>query len=209
MMKTLAVLGASGHGKVVADTAQCCGWERVDFFDDAWPSRTKNGNWSVVGDSAALHMRIEEYDGVIVGIGNNSVRHAKLEMLLNIEAPVVSLLHPAACISQYASIGVGSVVLAGVVVNTDAHIGFGAILNTGCSIDHDCVLGNAVHVSPGARLAGGVLVGECSWIGIGACVRQMIRLGRDVVVGAGAAVINDVADGRCVVGVPAKVIETG
>ncbi len=202
------MLGASGHGKVVADTAQCCGWDQVDFFDDAWPGRAYNGGWRVVGDSAALHARVGQYEGVIVAIGNNAVRHAKLEALGSLGATLVSLVHPMACVSRYAIIGVGSVVFAGVVVNADARVGSGAILNTGCSVDHDCVLGSAVHVSPGARLAGAVRVGDRSWVGIGACVRQLISLGSDVVVGAGAAVVSDVPDGLCVVGVPAKTLPT-
>lgn len=207
-MRRLAVLGASGHGKVVADTAQCCGWDHVEFYDDAWPGRARNGNWPVVGDSAALYTRLQSYQGVIVAIGNNAVRHLKLKALFEAAAPVVSVIHPTAIVSQYASIGSGSVVFAGTVVNVDAKIGCGAILNTGCSIDHDCVLGDSVHVSPGARLAGTVSVGDRSWIGIGSSVRQMIRIGSDVVVGAGASVVSDVMNGVVVVGVPAKVIST-
>lgn len=207
-MKRLAVLGASGHGKVVADTAQCCGWDQVDFFDDAWPGLTSNGNWLVVGDSATMYARLQNYQGVIVAIGNNVVRQAKLAALIDAQAPVVSLVHPAAVISQYAALGTGSVAFAGAVVNADAKIGLGAILNTGSSVDHDCVLGDTVHVSPGVRLAGAVSVGARSWIGIGACVRQSIRIGSDVVVGAGAAVVSDVSDGVVVAGVPAKVIST-
>lgn len=147
-MKKLAILGASGHGKVVADTAQCCGWDQVDFYDDAWPSFTRNGNWLVVGDFAALYTRLESYQGVIVAIGNNSVRHEKLAAMADAVAPVVTLIHPMATVSQYASVGLGSVIFAGAVVNADAKIGLGAILNTGCSVDHDCELGK---VSTSAR----------------------------------------------------------
>lgn len=207
-MKRLAVLGASGHGKVVADTAQCCGWDQVDFFDDAWPSLTSNGSWLVVGDSDAMYARLQNYQGVIVAIGNNVVRQAKLAALIEAHAPVVSLVHPAAVISQYAALGPGSVVFAGAVVNVGAKVGLGAILNTGSSVDHDCVLGDTVHVSPGSRLAGAVCVGARSWIGIGACVKQLIKIGSDVVVGAGAAVVSDVPDGVVVAGIPAKVIST-
>jgi len=205
-MKKLAVLGASGHGKVVADTAQCCGWDQVDFYDDAWPSCERNGSWLVVGDSAAMYTRLRDYQGVVVAIGNNAVRHRKLTALIDASAPVVALIHPMAVVSQYASIGPGSVVFAGVVVNADAKVGLGAILNTGCSVDHDCVLGTAVHVSPGARLAGAVSVGDRSWVGIGASVKQLVRIGSDVVVGAGAAVVSNVPDGAVVVGVPARAI---
>lgn len=203
-MKRLAILGASGHGKVVADTAECCGWEKVDFFDDDWPRLQVNGHWRVSGDCNALISRLSEFDGVLVAIGSNDIRHTKLIALRNAGAPLATLIHPSATISRYAVIGEGTVVFAGVVVNAYARIGLGVILNTGCCIEHDCVLGHAVHISPGARLAGGVQMGDFSWVGIGACVRQLICIGSNVTVGAGAVVVADIANGTTVVGVPAK-----
>ncbi|CDZ94618.1 acetyltransferase [Pseudomonas saudiphocaensis] len=203
-MSRLAILGASGHGKVVADTAECCGWTTVEFFDDAWPGQKKNDMWQVVGDTAALMERLANFDGVVVAIGNNRIRHAKLLELQAAGARLVTLVHPAATVSRYVSIGKGTVVFAGAVVNAGACINPGSILNTGCSVDHDCLLGDAVHISPGARLAGGVQVGDLSWIGIGASVRQLIRIGQRVMVGAGAAVIGDIPNDVTVAGVPAK-----
>jgi sugar O-acyltransferase (sialic acid O-acetyltransferase NeuD family) len=203
-VKRLALLGASGHGKVVADMAELCGWDEIVFFDDAWPDLRRNGHWDVVGDSEHLLTRLTEFQGIFVAIGNNSTRFEKLNWLKKHNASLVTLVHPSSVISRYATIAQGSVVMAGVVVNADARIGEGAILNTGCSIDHDCVLGNCVHMSPGAQLAGGVKVGDFSWVGIGAAVRQLITIGENSVVGAGAAVVKDVPDGVTVVGVPAK-----
>jgi len=203
-MKRLAIVGAGGHGKVVADTAERCGWQLIEFFDDGWPRCGMNGVWPVIGDISMLINTLEEFDGVVVAIGDNRVRRSKIEELANAGARLVSLVHPSATISRHASVGIGSVVFAGVVVNPGACIGRGVILNTGCSIDHDCIVEDGVHISPGARLAGTVRVGSMSWIGIGACVRQSIHIGSDVTVGAGAAVINDIADSLLVVGVPAK-----
>lgn len=202
-MNRLAILGASGHGKVVADCAECCGWREIVFFDDAWPGVSFNGHWSVIGATQSLLDSLSKYDGVLVAIGNNRVRYDKSVQLDHAGAKLVTLVHPSAQVSRYAHIGHGSVVFAGAVVNVDAVIGNAGIVNTGATVDHDCNLGQAVHVSPGAHLAGGVSVGDRSWIGIGASVRQMISIGADVVVGAGAAVVQDVADGQTVVGVPA------
>lgn len=205
-MKRLAILGASGHGKVVADTAECCGWQVIEFFDDAWPQVSSIGVWPVVGNTRDLLGRVGEFDGVLVAIGNNSVRRRKMDELKASGAQLPVLMHPSSIISRYAKIGSGTVVFASAVVNAYAIVGEGAILNTGCSIDHDCVLGACVHVSPGARLAGSVTVGDGSWIGIGACVRQVLSIGSNVMVGAGAAVICDISDNMTVAGVPARAI---
>ncbi|MEE1922834.1 acetyltransferase [Pseudomonas sp. 148P] len=203
-MRRLAILGASGHGKVIADIAECCGWQDLVFFDDAWPCRSANGCWQINGNTESLLSTLDQFDGVIVGIGNNKIRQEKQQMLMAHGARMVSLVHPQAIISSHSTLGVGSVIMAGAVLNVDAVIGCGVVLNTACSVDHDCLLGDFVHVSPGAHLAGGVHVGQLSWIGIGASVRQSVKIGVATMVGAGAVVVNNVVDGLTVVGVPAR-----
>lgn len=202
-MKELAILGASGHGKVVADLAELLGYHCV-FFDDAWPELTSNGHWPVVGKTANMLERRLEFTGAAVAIGNNRIRQSKLIQLDEVGFDLPVLIHPQAIVSRYATFGKGTVVFAGAVVNADARLGNGVILNTGCTVDHDCQLADAVHISPGANLAGAVKVGERSWLGIGSSVRQLMSIGADVVVGAGAAVVNDVPAGQTVVGVPAR-----
>jgi sugar O-acyltransferase (sialic acid O-acetyltransferase NeuD family) len=202
-MKRLAIMGASGHGKVVADIAELCDWQ-VEFFDDAWPKIRKNGDWKVVGNTETLLSQLARYNGMIVAIGDNTIRYKKLQELKDIGAPLVTLVHPGATVSQYTVMGAGSVVMAGVVVNVGATIGDGAILNTGCCVDHDCILGDSVHISVGARLAGKVCVGDKSWVGIGASVRQGINIGSNVIVGAGAAVVSHLPNDVTAVGVPAR-----
>lgn len=205
-MKRLALLGASGHGKVVADAAIAAGWQDVVFFDDAWPGVSLNGHWPVAGNTAALLECLHEFNGVLVSIGNCAVRWQKQQMLQAAGAPLVTVVHPHACVSPFARLGVGTVVMAGAVVNVDAVVGESSIINTGATVDHDGTLAHAVHISPGVHLSGNVVVGACSWIGVGAVVRQGIRIGARVMVGAGAVVVTAVADGLTVVGSPARVM---
>lgn len=200
----LALLGASGHGKVLADMAELLGWQHIDFYDDAWPKVVTNGPWPVLGNTARLMECLAEYQGVVVAIGNNSIRLAKLAELKEHGARLVSLVHPAAVVSRHARLEGGTVVMAGAVINACAQVGEGCIINTNASVDHDCILAPGVHISPGANLAGGVNVGQGSWVGIGACVRQLITLGQNTMVGAGAVVVAPVNDFQTVVGNPAK-----
>ena len=204
--KRLAILGASGHGKVVAEIALECGWREITFFDDAWPKLTRNGSFEVVGDTTALVEQVREFDGIHVAIGNNRVRLEKFEFFRSHGATLPSLVHPRSAISRFSSLGDGTVVMADSVVNADSAIANACILNTGSTIDHDCTLEEGVHVSPGANVAGGVSIGRLSWIGIGAAVIQCISIGSNVLVGAGSVVLSDLPDGIRVAGVPAKSI---
>jgi len=205
-MRKLAILGASGHGKVVADTALQAGWDEVIFFDDTWPSLKMNGNLSVAGDAAKLLECRDEFLGVVVAIGNNRVRLNKTMQLREAGLPLVTLVHPKAYVANDVVIEPGTVVFAGAIVQPGGSIGLAGIVNTGATIDHDCVLRDGVHVCPGAHLAGGVMIDECTWVGIGAVVNQYLRIGSGVTIGAGAAVVGDVPVSVTVVGVPGRVV---
>lgn len=204
--RRLAILGASGHGKVVAEIALECGWNEIVFFDDAWPNVSRNSCFDVVGNTAALIEQIHDFDGIHVAIGNNRVRLEKFEFFRSHGAILPPLVHPRSVISKFAHLGDGTIVMAGSVVNADTTIYSACILNTGSTVDHDCCIGEGAHVSPGVNVAGGVNIGRRSWIGIGAAVIQCISIGSDVLVGAGSVVLSDVHDGASVAGVPAKSI---
>lgn len=205
-MSKLAIFGASGHGKVIAEIAELNGWSDIVFFDDAWPTITQLEGWRITGDTDTLICSLHEFDAFFVAIGNNVIRldkHISFELA---GGKAVSLIHPSAVVSKYSKLAPGTVVMANAVVGAYAYVGKAGIINTNCTIDHDCKLEEGVHISPGANLAGGVKVGRCSWIGIGASIIQQIQVDRNVIVGAGSVVINDVMQGLSVAGVPAKSI---
>ncbi|MCE8015065.1 acetyltransferase [Halomonas sp. MCCC 1A17488] len=200
----LAILGASGHGKVVADIALHAGWRDLVFYDDAWPERTRHEHWEIKGTLPMLLNDLPNFEGVVVAIGHNAIREAKLDALLTQGARIVSLVHPRATVSPMARLGPGCVVMAGAIINAFAELGMGTIVNSAATVDHDCRLGACVHVAPGANVAGDVEIGRTSWIGAGAVVRQGVAIGEAVMVGAGAAVVSDIDGNQVVAGVPAR-----
>jgi len=203
----LAILGASGHGKVIAEIALASGrWQHVVFYDDAWPQKLQNGQFQIVGDTQRL-LALEIKPEVVVGIGNNQIRLHKQAELVSAGFVVATVIHPTAVVSATAKISAGTVIMPGAVINADVHIAAGCIINSNAVVEHDCVLADGSHVSPGAALAGGVHLGEGTWIGIGASVIQQKKIGQYVLVGAGAAVVSDLPDNVTAVGVPARIIK--
>ncbi len=203
-MKKLAILGASGHGKVVAEIAELTGWEEIVFFDDAFPKEKNIGMWQVQGTTDDLVSCADKFLSVIVAIGNNQIRLDKSKYLLSLGFILGRLIHPESIVSKYADIKAGTVVMAGAVVNPFTTIGLCSIINTSCSVDHDCVIGEGVHISPGVNVAGRVLIGDLSWLGAGSVVKQCVKIGSSVIVGAGAVVVNDIPNNLVVKGIPAK-----
>lgn len=204
--KCLAIIGASGHGKVVAEIAEILGYE-VSFFDDAFPEKMTVEHWPVRGSLLDFLSDPDLYCGAVVAIGNAKIRETMISQLHGSDVFTPIIQHPSAIVSSYASIGDGSVIMPGAVINAFAAIGVGCIVNSNVVIEHDCKLECFVHVCPNAAVAGGTTIGKRAWVGIGSNVRQMITIGADVLIGAGSVVVNDISQGTTVVGAPAKAIK--
>lgn len=203
-MNGLLIIGAGGHGKVVADTALLLGWGNVAFLDDRAATLGLPLGLPVVGMLDELPVQRRAFSYAIVAVGDAKLRLELTDRCRRSGLEVVSIVHPMAFVSRFASIGPGCVAFAQSAINAGANLGTACIVNTGATVDHDCLIGDAVHICPGAHLAGDVRVGDRSWIGIAAAIRQGITIGRDATVGAGAVVVADVADDATVIGVPAR-----
>ena len=202
----LLIAGAGGHGRVVADAALGSGlFTAVGFLDDISKGPTVEG-WPIVGSFNALREVCAGYDSFAAGVGSANLRMDLLTMARECGLDCPPVIHLCAHVSKHAVIGIGSVICAGAYVSVGARVGAGCIINTAATVDHDCILMDGVHVAPGAHLAGNVRIGMGSWFGIGAVARQRISIGKNVLVGAGAVVVRDVADGKTVVGNPAREI---
>lgn len=196
----LTIIGASGHGRVVADVARLNGYDEIEFLDDD-VSRISCGKWPVSG---AVNKAAKVENDLFVAIGSADVRERIMEHFKEKHFPV--LIHPAATVAEDVEIGWGSVVMAGAVINSAAKIGKGCIINTLSSVDHDCVIGNYTHISVGAHLGGTVVVGNKTWISIGANVINNVSICDDCTIGAGAAVIRNIGKPGTYVGIPARMI---
>lgn len=152
-MKNLLILGAGGHGHVVAETARAMTdaegnplYDKISFLDDLKPE--------AIGKLGEMPLFKQEYQEVFPAVGNYEQR---LEMYVKAKRfgfAVPVLIHPEAYVSPSATIGEGTVILPKAVVHTGADIGKACILSIGSLADHDCVLEDGVHLDCGAIIKG-------------------------------------------------------
>ena len=210
-MDAIVIVGAAGHGKVVADIVEQAGGLRIaGFLDRDRPAGGAFFGLPVLGTEAELPRLVRELDlaGMLVAIGDNWTRARVAGELARLAPglPFVAAVHPSARLARGAEVGPGTVVMAGAVLNSDCRVGAHCIVNTGASLDHDGAMGDFSSLAPGAAVGGNVCIGSYSAVSIGACVAHGRTIGEHAVVGAGAVVLADLPD-RCVAyGAPARKI---
>jgi len=206
MMGRVLILGAGGHGKVVADALLRAGHTPLGFLDDD-PSRwgTRTLDLPILGPirDFARH----DPDGLIIGIGANAARQAIAQTLGAAAEPLwCNAIHPRSIIAPSAHLGRGILVVAGAIINPDARIGDHAIINTAATVDHDCTVGPYAHLAPGTHLAGNVHIGAGTLLGIGTTVIPNRTIGPWSTIGAGSTVIHDLPARCTALGTPARPI---
>ena len=150
MTKSLLILGAGGHGKVVKEIAEAIGYTKIAFLDD--------NSAEAIGKIADSKDFVDEYKAAFVGIGNNKFRGELLARLEQEGYKIPVLVHPTAYVSKSAVIGKGTVVEPKAIVNANSKIGVGCIVSVGAIVDHDVVLEDSVHVNAGAICKAGSFV---------------------------------------------------
>lgn len=182
-MSGALIIGAGGHGKVAADILLCSDVPITGFLDDnaaLWGTQVMG--LPVLGGSHSY--RDYQPAALVPGVGNNMIRQRIAQELGPDADPLwLTVIHPRAVVARSATLGAGTLVAAGAVINPDTVVGRFAIVNTGATVDHDCTIGDFVHIAPGAHLAGGVRVGAFTLVGVGASVIPYRAIGSGVTVG--------------------------
>ena len=200
-MNRLVIIGAGGHGKVVADIALKDGYSDICFVDDNAVGECLG--FPIIGTSTCIDSLNDGMTDFVIGIGNNRIRKKVAERH---DVDWATLIHPSAQIAADVTIGAGTVIMANAVVNVSASVGRHCIINTGAIVEHDNVIEDYVHLSPGAVLGGTVRIGELTHVAIGATVRNNINVCRECTIGAGAVVVNNIEHRGVYIGVPARIM---
>ena len=193
--KNIIVIGASGHAKVIIDIIeQNNEFQIIGLIDSFKSTKKKLLGYPILGKEEDLVTLSEKYDfkHAFIAIGDNWSRKKIREKISKIipQLEFISVIHPNAIIGKDVTIGIGTVIMPGVIINCDSKIGDFCILNTNSSLDHEGVMKNYSSLAPNTTLGGNVSIGTCTAISIGANIIQDITIGKYSIIGAGSLVIT-------------------
>lgn len=200
----IAIAGYSGHALVAAEAILLSGYKIVGYFDRV---EVKNNVYKISylgyeGNPDVLNSLIGL--NIFPAVGDNSTRQSIIRLFEKHGFDIPKIIHPFANVSQSVSVGNGTLVCRGAMINPFAIIGKGSIVNTGAIVEHECIIGDYTHIAPGAVLAGNVRIGNGCFIGANSFIKQGVVIGDNTTIGAGAVVLNHVDNNTVLVGNPAK-----
>jgi sugar O-acyltransferase (sialic acid O-acetyltransferase NeuD family) len=210
-MKEIFIYGAGGQARVVIDLIEKSGEYRiVGLVDDHAVPGAEVLGYSVLGGEQKLGELLKSGVSLaVVAIGDNLIRRAKAEQLARLGFISSLFVHPFSSVGRESSIGAGSVVFHGAVIDPCVQIGAGVIVNFNAGIGHNSFIGDFAHLSVGVNCGAHVVVGENAFVCMGATIISNVKIGKNALIGAGSVVTKDVPDNTKVLGFPARKLGAG
>jgi sugar O-acyltransferase (sialic acid O-acetyltransferase NeuD family) len=211
MSEKYLIFGASGFGREVLcclmDSLKQKGINPMDKIAFAETTEFCSMHTDVLGYPVFNENELDSTAYLaLVAISDPHIR-AKIVNRLPKNQAYHTLIHPSAVISDWVTIGEGSIITAGVVLTTQIELGKHAQLNLQTTIGHDCSIGDYFTTAPGAKINGNNTIGHHVYMGTNAITKQGIQIVSDVTVGMGTVVLKDIQDAGVYIGCPAQKIK--
>ncbi|NQX81169.1 MAG: acetyltransferase [Flavobacteriaceae bacterium] len=193
MKKDIVLIGAGGHCKSCIDVIeQTDKYNIVGIVD----KEELKGNFILGYEIKWTDDDLEElstkYNDFVITIGQietSKIRKRIFEELKNLKVNIPSIISPLAYVSKHSTIGEGTMIFHGAIVNAGVTIGNNCIINTKSLIEHDSVIGSDCHISTNTVVNGGVDIGNNVFVGSGSVTKEAITIVSNVIVG-GASFIR-------------------
>lgn len=188
-MEDIILVGFGGHAKSVADCIERNKQYRIIGYTE--PAEVESRYPYLGTDEVLKYYFSKGIRNVAICqgyLGHGELRQKLYKYVKDIGYTLPVITDSSSIISNTATIGEGTFIGKGAIVNAEARIGKMAIINTMSLIEHECVVGDFSHVAVAAVLCGQVRVGEATFIGANATVIQCKEIPEGKIIPAGMVV---------------------
>ena len=188
-IEKLLIIGAGGHGRCCLDIARET-YDHIAFLDDNLNNKMINDS-KVIGSVDDMKLFYPEYKDIFIAVGNNKLRKQLIDKAEMIGYDLVSLLSKNSIISNYASIGKGTVVFPNAVIEANATVGNDCVITANTTVNHDAIIEDHVLVYSNTVIRPNTLVGSYSRIGSNCTVIFGTKIKANINIDDGMTVGND------------------
>ena len=197
------LLGAGGHARACIDVIEQEGkYSVAGLVGLASEVGTRILGYTVLGSDLELPELLREHRHALVTVGQIETPDVRMRLFEELERSGCSspaIISPRAYVSAHATVGTGSIVMHGAVVNAGSAIGSNCIINSQSLVEHDVTVGDHCHVSTACAINSGVRIGAGTFLGSNSTVRQSVTIGERCFIGMGTLVVSDCEDGARVI----------
>ena len=193
----LILIGAGGHAHACIDVIEQQGQYQiaglVGMVDEV---NTRYFGHEVIAADRDLPQLSKDYPYSLIAVGqihtpDHRIRLYQQAIELGFQLPII--IAPTANVSRYATLGPGTMVMHGAVVNAGAEVGSNCIINTRAIVEHDATVADHCHISTGAIVNGDATIGIGCFIGSGTVIKEGVSVGPRCIVGMGLCVRHNLA----------------
>lgn len=194
----LILIGAGGHAHACIDVIEQHDQYRIaGLVGMPEEMHTQHLGYSVIATDGDLLQLAKEYQYAFIAVGQIRLPDSRIRLYrqateLGFQLPII--IAPTAYVSRHATIGTGTIVMHGAIVNAGAKVGCNCIINTLALLEHDVTVDDHCHLSTGAILNGDVNIGAGCFVGSGSIIKEGIALGKGCLVGMGLSVRHNQTD---------------
>ena len=212
-MKKIVILGAGGFAREVVwlieeINSKNAEWELLGFIEEG----NKNAglvlnNCTVLGDFEWIKNNNIKNLYYISAVGDPKLRIKFRDTAEKLNMKPATLIHPDVKMSNYNTIGEGTIICAGSIITANITIGKHVVVSVNTMIGHDSIINDFTTLLPSVTVSGNVNIGTGCYIGTKVVIINKISIGSNTIIGAGATVTRDMPGSCTAVGIPAKPIK--
>ena len=184
----IILIGGGGHCVSVIDVIENDNKFNILGILDSNIKENNVLGYKILGGDNLIPELVNENTYFLITVGqikSYSTRKKIAEILIENKAKLATIISTLAYVSKHATIGEGSIIMNGAVVNTKSTIGKNCIINTKSNVEHGVSIGDFCHLSTCAVVNGDSVIENGTFIGSNATISNDVLIKENSIISAG------------------------